>query len=535
MLIAKAYLKMGFGSDANYFLDILVSEHPENKFTKWAILLYADTLYNGRKRPEALRLYEDVLYSAKDLDMASEAAIRLANNRIDQGKVKEAKEYLVKILAANTNFLIKDQESAYALAEKLAANQLEDIAAQISDALLQGMKRGNEIYEPLIKDTGLWYAKAHEIEKAYSYLKRYQKEYRNGDFVEEVQRGLDELFFELSETNTTKLNEYYDTLMSRYDNEIGDKALLEKAKLLLSQERYQEVLDFESSLRQAAEQNATEATQLIEDAAFGQMHLALKNDQCLYAVKLAETYTIAERLDDRQGLYDCFMRLSRFESASEEALLHVKHEDLSIRLDWMLRLESALYAMGAWQKTLEVAQDIEKLGSVLKTSKASEGLYEHFFALMKLERQEEALEIVKKIEAINATAFKNVEVYGAIAQWAKEQGNDLLVETYAKQAIAIQERASSFIMSPMLEYNLISALQRLNKIEEAKKVALGLLAIPQEEAKKTRALYMVGELSLKLNDETEAKNYFEQCANAQEGASWKSICESNLKLLQSAQ
>lgn len=532
MMIAKNYLKMGFSSDANYFLDILITEYPENRFTKWAILLYADVLYNGTKRAEALRLYNDVLFTAKDLDMASEAAIRLAQNSIDQGKVSEAKEYLKKILGANAEFLSKDEEAAYTLAEKLALNRLEGIAAKIIEPLLEGKSRAHPLYEALLKDTGLWYAQAGEVEKAHAYLSRYQSQFAEGEYAKEVQEGLDRLFFELAETNATKLNAYYDTLLERYDNEISQKALVEKAKLFYREEQYVDVLALDGPLRLVEEAVLLqEGLEVLNRAAFAQATRLLEEDQCQPSVMLIERYGIGKELQNREKVFECMMRLSRYEAAQLEARSHVNGRDLRTRLSWMMRLNQALAQLGMWNDVVRVSEDILELGTLVKEPKAKEVLYEKFFALVRLKEHERALGVAQEIVRTLPEVYRSVEVYHEVMRYAKSQGNDLLLELYAKEAMAVQERLDIFLFTPELEYELIQALGRLGKTEEAVGVAQHLLSKVSTVSERIRVEYYLGELHFKLGNTEEAKVFFGRCADAQETNSWRDLCAQHRELI----
>jgi len=88
-----------------------------------------------------MKLYLDVLYSAQDLDVASEAAIRLSDHQMDAGKMKEAKEYLLKVLNVNEHYLLKDPDASYKLAKRLYEHKLYDLAARISDLLLENLPK----------------------------------------------------------------------------------------------------------------------------------------------------------------------------------------------------------------------------------------------------------------------------------------------------------------------------------------------------------------------------------------------------------
>lgn len=529
--IAKHYLKMGFTSDANYFLDILITEHPGHRFTKWGILLYADSLYDSSKRAEAVRLYADVLYSAQDLDMASEAAIRLAQNSIDAGKVNEAKEYLIKILNANAGFLLKDEESAYALAEKLAINGLPGIAAQITEALLEGRAKVNPLYETLLKDTGLWYGKAQEVAKAHTYLSRYQEEFVSGEFADEVQEGLDRLFFELSETNTTKLEAYYDTLRDRYDNEISQKAIVEKIKLFTQEERYLDALSLDGDIR-AMDEGALkdEGLTALAEAALYRGGITLDSDQCKEAVTLMEKYSIGDRLENRQKVFECLMRLSRTEKAIEEAKKHTQVRDLRERLSWMRHLNDALFEDGKYEEVVKLSDDIFDLGILVKDPSTKAVLRKKILAYLALEQYDNALEALEQLRLELPNAYENIEIYDKVIKYAKEIGSDLLIDEYATLALNLQDEAQIYYYSPELEYTAISAKERLGRVEEALEIALPLPQRLQDATKRIQAFYRLGELHYKLGRLTEAKEAFEQCAAMEIQSPWRQMCQEHIAL-----
>ena len=531
MLIAKAYLKMGFKADANYFMDILISEHENSPYTKKAILVFADSLYSGREQEKARKLYQDVLYSAQDLDIAAEAAIRLGNAAIDSGKKDEAKTYLIKVLDANREFIKIDRAGSYALANKLAENKLYGIAAKIVDVLLEDLKKTDEIRERLLKDSGLWHAKANDIQEAYDRLQQYLSEYKSGEYKEEVQTSLDELFFELNETNETKLANYYDELIGKYKNKIGDKAIQEKAKLLLSQERYEDVLKMKTSLEYTSDNNASKNSEIINDASSALVLQALNRDDCNQAVSYIEQYNLDLQKFDQVKVFDCFMQTARFEKANELSVKYIKEDSLKQRFSWLQRYLLSQYSLNKYESVVSIGNDVLALSKSLKTKIEYKTLQMIFFALMKMSDIEKAIEIAQILEKDHPNELKNTDVFIEIVKNATDSRNDLLLSEYANKIIALQNKFKSHVYTPIVEFNLIGALQRLEKTKEALDIVKGLIAKEITPTEKIRAFYNAGELSMKLNQNEEAKKYFQECTNIEEKSSWKDICEQNLKLL----
>ena len=533
MLMTKSYLKLHAKADANYFIDILVSEHPESPYTKKAILFFADTLLPTKEKEKALKLYLDVLYSVKDIDIASEAAIRLSDYQIDVGKIQEAKEYLLKVLNVNANFLLKDKEASYTLAKRLHDHKLYDVAARILDMIVEHTPKTDEKRESLLKENGDWHAKAGDVEKAHKLYQEYLDTYRNGgEYVDEVKERLDELFFKRTENNETILANYYDKLIQNYTaNAIGEKALIEKAKLLLKQGEFQKVLELEESLLKAPDAHGVKPEELIYEAAKSQAIKELEKGACQEVVRLVEQYKLhIEGAVYEEKLFGCFMRLARYERAKEISVLHVKDTKLDSRFVWTQRYANVLFKLSKHEEVRALKEDLQTMAKTLKTSINLETLRDLFFSSIVLKHPDEALAILQVVEERYPNTFTTIDLHNEIIKIASESKNDLLLISHAQKILALQKQFKSSPLSPMIEFNYIEALKRLGRDREALEV---IQAIPQERISlkdKIRFFYYAGELSLKLGEKEKAKAYFTQCVENNETSSWKNICQENLKL-----
>ncbi len=531
-LITKSYLKMGFNSDANYFLDILVSEYPDDPFTQMALINYADHINTGKSKNKAVKIYESVLYNSKDLDVASEAAIRLAKHSLQKGKKQKAKKYLDKVLKANENFIFKDEKQAYKLASHLFDKGLYKNAATIINILLKNAKKGDTNYENMLKDAGIWNEKAKNINKSYEFLKRYQQEFKYGDYKELVAQTLDRLFFELNETNETKLLNYYDKLIAKYQNDIGKKALEKKAELLLKQQKYFKVLEL--SIKHPKDNNNSILKHSYKTAALKAMEYFLKRDKCKEIMILADDYPHELlSIKNEPKLFSCFMRTNRYKKAKTLCEKKIKDENLVIKLAWLLRLQKVFYKQADYEKTIKIAKDIQALGEFLQNPDINKALYEKFFALYELNRYEIALNTAKQIEKHFKNEFKNIEVYEKVIKMAKKLENDLVIQNYANKIMSLQKKANSFVLSPNLEYEYISSLQKTKKYELAKQIALSVLQRDLNKSQRGRALYVVAEAFMKQKDKKNAKIFFEKCVTFDENSTWKDICKDNLALFSS--
>ena len=533
MYMTKAYLKTGSKADANYVIDILVSEHTDNLFTKRAILLYADHLFLKKEKDKAMQLYLDVLYSAQDIDIASEAAIRLSDHQMDAGKMKEAKEYLMKVLNVNATYLLKDKEASYKLAKRLYEHRLYDVAVKISDLLLENMPKRAENRETILKENGDWNAKANNIETAYNRYQEYLAEYKNnGEFIKDVTESLDELFFKRVENNETKLANYYDKLIDNYNNEIGQKALLEKAKLLLKQQRFLDVLALQKALEKVPDTHEIKPQELIYEAALSLALQKLQQDECQDVVNYIETYKlqITEAKYEPQ-LFQCFMRLARYDRAREISSSHLKDTSLESRYAWAQKEVAVLFKMGKYQEALNFKEDLKTLTFSLRQKIDLETLRTLFFAQVKLKNIEGAVSLAESIKILYPTEATNLDIFYELAKMGNEAKNDLLVITYAQMILDMQKQFKSNALTPTIEFLYIDALKRLGKDAEALSLAESLMPKGLNNKDKIRLYYHAGELSMKQKETLKAQNYFTQCVSINDTSSWKSICQQNLDLL----
>jgi hypothetical protein len=532
LYIAKAYLRIGYNSDANYFLDVLMSEHPKSKFAKMGAISFADNLYKKGKKAKAIALYKDVLYSAKDIDVASLAAMRLANNSAESRNFDKAAVYYQKILDANEEFILKDKQKAYELAKKLASNKLEKIASQISLKLLKRVKKIDPIYEELLKDSGVWAQAAKDNKKAYELYKRYIEEFPYGEFKDFVTEKIDRLLFETEEKNETKLMMHYEHLIKNYKGDaIYDKAVVEKAKLLLKQKKYKDVLSMKEELIKAKDANASEAKQTLNKAALSQMILNLKNDKCKDALWLIDGFGLKIPPKHEDALYTCYSRLSKHKKAFELAQKHLKQKDLKKRLAWMSKALNSLIKLRRYKEALTLGKDIEALRSIVKTDKYKDTIYQLFEAYAMMQDSEGAIKTAKKIADEFKDNFRSIEVYDKVINIAKKDRNDLLIVDFAKKAITLQQKRQSYPLSPKVEFDYIDSLKRLNKEDEALKVVENLLSLKLKDDQKARALYAAGELGIKLNKPQLAKKYFGKCIKLKNDSSWKGLCKEGMNLV----
>ena len=528
-LIARAYLKDGIASDAKYMLDILMAEHEKSKFTKLAMLDYADYLYRFGKQKEAMEIYENVLYNTADVDIASRAALALVDANIDKEKFNEAKNFIIKILNANEKFFMNNPQRAMNLASVFASKNMPDVADRIYEIIVNNSSRQSEFYEAALKNIGINLAKTKDTKKAYEYLKRYENEFKYGEYVDEVTRTLDGLFFEVKEDNSTKLHEHYADLMQKYgDSDIGKKALISQIALDIKERRYADALSYTSAVK---EMNVTQGMELLNTAAYELAKQGFVDDDCQAVVNLLENYDVDKISLPQFKLFNCYFRTARYNEALALAKSHAKDENLEDRVEWLVNLSKILYQQKDYEATIKAANDALSLGTGVEYSDPTPVLFDRFYSLLKLKRFEEAVATLSAIEQLRGQDFKIIETYVALSDYGLNSNDYAIVSSYAKKALELQTHVKIDTFSPKLNFSYASASLKIDNLAEALDEAKFILNMKLKPEDRLHALNLIGEIYIRMKRPELAKPYLEECVSSNFTSAYKSACQAQLGMV----
>ncbi len=512
LLMGKAYFKMGFLSDASYFFNRVITEYKGSNEAYLAKIYLADLLYSTGDVKKAMKLYEDVLFSTNNIDIASLAASRLAKKYIEKGEFKKAYEYYLKIYKANKKFLLKNKKKAYELAKLLASHKMYSLAIDIAQELLKKLKYTDDLYEPLLYYLALWNYKAKNYKAALKYIDFYLKKFPFGDYSDNLKSLRDKVLFNLPSKDLKEQLRYIDKIIKEYKgSEIALKALVKKAKILRKLKKYDEILKMENKLKSLSENIFPDKNKFLQEVKKEYLIMLLEKNECFKAVKLIEEYHISidKKYDDK--IYECAMRAMDYKLASIVCNKYLTSPDDRVFIKWMKRKIEALWKMGDY-KNLVIA--IDDLCSVYKNCHKYK-LYK-FFALWNLGEYKKALEVAKSFKIKD---IKNADAYIKIVKWALGNKNYLLAATFAKKIIDLQNEFRVYPYSPFVEF--IYAKYSKNK-KEAIKILKELLNRVRGEDK-ARALFMLANL-------THNKKYIDECLKVKDSKLWRGLCKDALDL-----
>ena len=531
LLLAKALSQIGFIIDAEYFFDRLLNEHYETKHATLGLIELGSHILAKGDHKKALKYFQRALEKAKDKEIASEAAIKLANYYIARGKSKEAAFYMQKIADSNIKFLLDDFEKTYDVAVDFADHESYKEAADLMLRVLDELEKTDKAYEDILRLIGNWYDKAKLNEKAYKYYKRYIKEFEYGAYLPEIEENMDKVMFKMQEGNTTTKLELFDTIREKYKKEeIANKALYKKAKLLYDEKAYQKIIDMKESLYALDPAVYAGMTKMVNNSARIMAERSLNKKDCQRALYLIGRYDFNLTKAYSESLYGCTMHERDYKYSSKIAEPFIKDKDLTERMKWLYRYVKTSFKAEDYKTVFVTGQDLLTLGEVENNTTYNDIMVEIFWSSLKLKEDETAIKYITKIEKDFGLRFSDIELYVAMSRFAKAKHDYTMIENYTTKVMKLQKQNKSYTQSPMIEYMHLNAIKKLSKYEKAYAVAKELSTRVKKAKDIARIFYEVGSLAQRLGKAKEAKKAFEKSSKADKDSPWSKLSRDALAL-----
>ena len=525
-LIAKAYSLEGISTQADYFFDRLFSEHEESPFAKWGYIYKAEMLEESGAASKALAFYEKALNETNDIDIAATAAYKLAQSNLAREKHKNASEYAMKIVNAKPSFFVTKYEESLSMMDTFSEKEDYQTAAAIAQALLNEIKIEYAEYESLVKDIGVWLAKTSKKQEALVALNKYFEIFPDGLFEPEVQVAKDSLFFDVSDANvSTKLADY-DKLKETYrDDTIGKRAIYEKAKLMLENSMYKEVLASKDSILELDPAIYADTQTIINEAAVGAMEEALRDKECHSVLNIAAQYSIklSDNWDD--GIYECAMKGADFLLAKNTALKNLKSKDLEVRKKWIYRYIKVDFATGNYSDVLKASKDLVILIAQDKDNEYKDVYRILFDTYQRLEDANKMIESITDIQRVYGDSYIDIERYISVMAIGSQKKDDNLVIKYANEVMKIQEASSSYAQSPFVEFTLYQAYINKEDLNRALEVIKSLDDVKISSADRSRQKYLLGTTYEKLWRGEDAEKAYEDSIEADKNSAWAKLAQ----------
>ena len=532
MMTAVSYYKNGQYSDADYFFDRLFSEHTDSIYTKWGYIYKGDMAVDSGENTKAKKYYKKALVETKNMDVAAMAAFKLAKLYVSEGKYAKAKIYLDKILKAKDDFFYKHYAMAKELMFELADAQHYLEAAKIDEAILKYMKKKSDDYETNLRYLGVWLAKTALKQEAVAALDRYIKEFNDGNYIEEVEKTRDAIFFTSKDEDPKKLFAKYDKLIERYgyDDPIGQRALYEKVKLMLKKRMYSDILQLRDKIEALDGELYQDKDEIVQKAALGLMENALENKQCQVVLDIQKDYNVSVSSKWDFGLYDCFVKAADFVKAKQIAKRNLNTNDLKLKKEWLFRYAKVDFETGNYSEAIEAAKDLLTLIDDIKKSKYKDIYRVLFDAYDRLGDFDNMVKTIQKIEELFGLSYKDIDRYVDMINVGVAKKDDNIIIKYGKKLYDLQQRTGSHAQSPFVEFALYQAYMNKGEYKKALEVISSLDNVKLSKKDRARQKYLKGAVLEKLWRNEEAKKAYEEAIKADPESAWAKLAKSALEI-----
>lgn len=526
-LTARAYGKIGQDTDADYFYDRLFSEHENSIFAKWGYIYRGEMLEDSGNISKAVELYKKALVETDDITLAATAAYNLAKSKASSSDAKGASFYIGKILHAKPSFFMAQFDTSWTMMDNFVQENDFLTAALIAKALMNEMKGDEDKYEELLNNRALWLSKTEKKEDALQALNEYIKKYKDGSYIDKIQVAKDALFFDLSDKAdanlSTKLAEY-NKLIDTYKNDtIGNKAMYEKAKLLLAHGAYSDVLGLKESILELDKETYPDAPEFVKESAVGVMKNALKEKECQEVLNISSDYNITLSSDWDEGLYDCFMKGADFTAAKNIASDNIKSKDLEERKKWLYRYIKVDFATGNYSELVDASKDLLALIEEDKDSPYKDVYRILFDTYSRLENKDKMIETIVKVQKIYGLDYKDIDRYVAVMTIGSESKDENIIIKYATQVMEIQISSNSFAQSPFVEFTLYQAYINKDDVNKGLEVIKSLNTVDLNKEQRSRQKYLLGTAYSKLWKDDEAKKAYQEAIDADPKSAWAKL------------
>ena len=526
-LIAYSYYKIGMIIDAEYFFDRLFSEHQDSVYTKLGFIYIGEMLESSGASSRAVTYYKRALNETENIGTAALAAYKLARFYAMSDNVKEASKYIMKIINAKPEFFMETLSVSMDMMYKFADNGAYATAASIAKAITDATDKEHDEHENLMKEKAIWLTQTEDKDRALEALNAYIKEYEDGTYESMIEVAKDELFFDTNDANFSQKLAEYESLIEDYPNDkIGDRAKYEKAKLLLENEMYDDVLALEDSILSLDENIYTDVNDILKNAAIGVMKIALGSRQCEEVLSISYDYNITLSNEWDDGVYECSMVGANFTLSKEIAARNLNSKDLELRKKWLYRYIQVDFETGNYSNIVEPSEELITLIED-ENSTTYNNIYRIMFdTYQRLEDEEKLFDAMAKIQEIFGSDYKDIERYVEMMSLGNKNKDDNVVIKYGEEVIKIQNASDSYAQSPFVEFTLYQTYINIEELDKALVIIKSLDNVELNNLDRARQKYLLGTVYSKLWREGDAMQAYDEAIKADPTSPWAKLASS---------
>ncbi|MEF3191784.1 MAG: hypothetical protein K6347_04430, partial [Campylobacterales bacterium] len=538
LMTADTYAALGDKKEAHYYYDRIRTDYPSTKYAPLSKIHEGDFMLQINAPARAMTLYSEALAETKDLDVASLAAISLANRHVAQKEKQEATSLYLKVWRANPAFFDTKPQQTYEIALFLADQNQTRIALDMITRILPKIAKEDSLYEDLLYKQALLMAALDNKSEAKKVFETYLKTYPMGKYAKEAKEQMARLFLILDEKDSKKRREGLDKIIEEYaGSELAQRALLEKGELLAKEGAWKEILELKPKLLKLPQALAPRRDALLKEAANAEALRQFNRGNCPEAIKIVSNHgaKLPSSLDEK--LFNCYAQMGKFNEAHKIARRHLNDEPAQQKLYWMANLARVLFAAQRHKEAINLTKDLINLTAAYQDEipKAQaqqnfELLYDLFTSAQAINDEELMIKTASLAEQVFRNRVQNIPLYKGIVRLGQRRKDATMTEIWIKKIVDLQFKKKVRIESPWAEFTYADLLARKGRYADAAGLMRSLADLSLKPDERSRSLYLLATYEAEAGNLRAAKEALTSCLKLKGKSSWDRLCQEAIKL-----
>lgn len=524
-LLGKTLMQQNKAKDALYYLNRIIEEYPQTKYSSLAKMQVANTLKSQSDVKRAPLIYREAYKEAQDIDTASQVAIAWARFNLRGNNFEHANELFEKVFKVFPAYFLEDKDESLNIIDELEDKEQYQMAANIAQYLSGYVNVTDDVHAKLLDKASEFYAKAGDFDAAHKMNLDFLYYHPGSKLVDKIKERDNALLFEVSGDYKTKMQRY-DNIIANYPNtESAKKALLLKAQLYLDNKQYDEIIKMQSLL--------PKDSTIVQTAINNEVLKYLEEKNCdgvagVLSRASKVTLTVSQSLD----AFECLYNQTAYQKANELfSGLNKYIKDGENQLRWLYLSANTLFALGENRSALKASKDVMDLAFATGNTQYYDIMFKMFNAYYNDENTRyEAIKLGAKMKQLFPDDKRMLEVHFTLLNEAQHKKDALATKSEAANLLALQDKVKDYNYSPYVNFVYANSLLDEGNYNEALIQLNAIAKFPLSLDDKQQRLYKIANINYTLKNMDASKQNLEECVKLGNTTSWGTLCNNALTL-----
>lgn len=524
-IVAKTFIMQNKMKDGHYYLNRIIEEYPQTRYSPLAKMQFANTLKSQNDLKRVPLIYREAYKEAQDIDVASQVAISWARFSLKNDDFTYANDLFTKVYSVFPAYFLIDKDVSMEILDELEEKEQYKMAADIAAYLSGYVDVSGDMHATLLNKASDFYTKIGDFDAAHKLNLEFLHYHPSNKLADKIRERDNLSLFEVSGDYKTKMTRY-DTIIANYPNtETAKKAFQLKAQLYLDNQEYDEIIKMQSFLPSNSPivQTAIDrevANYLVEKKCDGVAGILSRASKV--------NLTVSESLE----AFECLYAQASYQKANELFSHLSKHiKDGSNQLRWLYLQSNTLFALGENKAAIRAGRDVMDLAFATGNTQYYDIAFKMFNALYNDEgTRHEALRLGAEMEKWFPNDKRMLGVHFTLLNEAQHKKDYLALKSEASIILSLQDAVKDYSYSPYVNFIYINLLVDENKYQEALRELDTVKKFDLSLDDKQQRFYKIANINYTLKNMEVSREALNQCVALGNATSWGTLCNNALTL-----